>query len=107
MLNDCSMRGNKVLCRGAAARTYLTRKKTEKGVAPMLVLSRRVDESILIGEDIEIFVTRIGTDHVRLGICASLSKRVWRSELVDAGLVKWPTAQGRAVRRQRRRGGRS
>ena len=50
----------------------------------MLVLSRRVSESIQIGEGIIVSVVRIEGDRVRLGITAPTEIRVVRSELLEA-----------------------
>ena len=49
----------------------------------MLVLSRRVNESIQIGTDIEIMVIDVRGDVVRLGITAPQSTQIWRKELWD------------------------
>jgi carbon storage regulator len=49
----------------------------------MLVLSRRVLESIKIGDDIEVTVTRIGAGCVRLGISCPKEMNVVRAELLD------------------------
>ncbi len=49
----------------------------------MLVLSRRVNESIQIGSDIEIMVIDVRGDVVRLGITAPQSTQIWRKELWD------------------------
>ena len=49
----------------------------------MLVLSRRVNESIQIGTDIEIMVIDVRGDVVRLGINAPQSTQIWRKELWD------------------------
>ena len=49
----------------------------------MLVLTRRVDESILIGEDIRITVVKIkGTQQICLGIDAPRNVPVLREELL-------------------------
>jgi carbon storage regulator len=48
----------------------------------MLVLSRKVSESILIGDDIAITVVRIGPGTVRLGITAPREVNTARDELV-------------------------
>ncbi len=48
----------------------------------MLVLSRRVSESLLIGTDIEIEVLDIGSSQVKLGIRAPREIPVLRRELV-------------------------
>ena len=47
----------------------------------MLILSRRVDEKLLIGKDIVVTVTRIGHKNVRLGIEAPEGVRIIRAEL--------------------------
>lgn len=49
----------------------------------MLVLSRKIGEKIHIGDDIVIFVTRIGRDVVRIGIQAPKGVRVLRGELKE------------------------
>jgi len=49
----------------------------------MLVLSRHAGERIMIGDDIEIVVTRIGEEVVRLGIIAPKHLRILREELLD------------------------
>lgn len=36
----------------------------------MLMMSRREGEAILIGDDIEIVIARIGRSRIRVGICA-------------------------------------
>jgi len=55
---------------------------TERG--NMLVLSRRRDETIMIGDDIEITVVDIRGDKVRLGINAPRHIPVHRKEVYDA-----------------------
>ena len=50
----------------------------------MLVLSRRKDERIVIGEDIVIRVVAIRGERVRLGIEAPAEVPVHRSEVLDA-----------------------
>ena len=49
----------------------------------MLVLSRRVDESLLIDNDIKITVLDIKGGQVRLGITAPTSIKVHRQEVYD------------------------
>ncbi|MEX2188619.1 MAG: carbon storage regulator [Pirellulales bacterium] len=49
----------------------------------MLVLSRKVGERILIGDDIAITVVRIGQGGVRIGIDAPTNLVVVRDELAD------------------------
>ena len=50
----------------------------------MLVLSREKDETIIIGDDIEITVVDIRGDKVRLGVSAPKSISVHRKEVYDA-----------------------
>ena len=49
----------------------------------MLVLSRKVNERILIGEDIELVVVQIRGDKVRIGIAAPKDVSVHRQEVSD------------------------
>ena len=49
----------------------------------MLVLSRRINESIQIGTDIEVMVIDVRGDVVRLGITAPQTTQIWRKELWD------------------------
>ena len=50
----------------------------------MLVLSRRKDETIMIGDDIEITVVDIKGDTVRIGIAAPRHVTVHRKEVYEA-----------------------
>jgi carbon storage regulator len=50
----------------------------------MLVLSRQRDETIMIGDDVEITVVDIRGDKVRLGITAPRQIQVHRKEVYDA-----------------------
>src|SRR6266498_995970 len=50
----------------------------------MLVLSRQRDETIIIGDDIEVTVVDIRGDKVRLGINAPKEISVHRKEVYDA-----------------------
>jgi len=50
----------------------------------MLVLSRQRDETIMIGDEIEITVVDIRGDKVRLGINAPRSIQVHRKEVYEA-----------------------
>lgn len=47
----------------------------------MLILSRKKGEAIKIGDDIEIFITDIKGDRVRLGISAPPDKKISRAEM--------------------------
>ena len=50
----------------------------------MLVLSRQRDETIMIGDEVEITVVDIRGDKVRLGINAPRAVQVHRKEVYDA-----------------------
>ncbi|MBN2129345.1 MAG: carbon storage regulator CsrA [Sedimentisphaerales bacterium] len=50
----------------------------------MLVLSRQRDESIMIGDDVEITIVDVRGDKVRLGITAPKRIPVHRREIYDA-----------------------
>lgn len=49
----------------------------------MLVLARKKDESILIGDDIEIVIVEVSEDKVKLGIRAPKTMKVFRKELLQ------------------------
>ena len=50
----------------------------------MLVLSRQKDESIIIGDDVEITIVDVRGDKVRLGINAPREISVHRKEIYEA-----------------------
>lgn len=50
----------------------------------MLVLSRKVGESIMIGDQIEVKVLGIEGDQVKIGIIAPKQVKVHRSEIFEA-----------------------
>ena len=47
----------------------------------MLALARKVNESIMIGNDIEITVLEIKGDQIKLGVKAPKSEPIYRKEL--------------------------
>ena len=49
----------------------------------MLILSRRVGESVLIGDDVTITVLRVKGNQVRLGVNAPKSVSVQREEMSE------------------------
>lgn len=51
----------------------------------MLVLSRKLGERILIGQDIELTVVRIDRDRVRIGIKAPSGVTILREEILLEG----------------------
>ena len=50
----------------------------------MLILSRKVDEKVVIGDDIIISIVEIRGDQVRIGIDAPKKVKVFRQEVYDA-----------------------
>ena len=50
----------------------------------MLILARKVDERIVIGDQIEISVVEIRGDQVKLGVDAPRSVKVYRHEVYEA-----------------------
>jgi carbon storage regulator len=50
----------------------------------MLILSRKINEKVVIGEDISISIIEIRGDQVRLGIDAPKKVKVFRQEVFDA-----------------------
>ena len=50
----------------------------------MLVLTRKRDQSIIIGDNIEIMVVDIGQNEVRIGITAPRALSVHRKEVYEA-----------------------
>ncbi len=61
----------------------------------MLILNRKVDQSIWIGKDIKITLTEIRGNQVRIGIEAPKGVKILREELhaVDKAGVVLPVAQ--------------
>jgi len=50
----------------------------------MLILSRRLNEKIVIGDDIIVSVVEVRGDQVKLGIDAPRNVKVFRQEVFDA-----------------------
>ncbi|MGE7986193.1 carbon storage regulator CsrA [Lysinibacillus fusiformis] len=50
----------------------------------MLVLSRKKDESIMVGDQIEIKILAVDGDQIKLGIVAPKTVKVHRSEVFEA-----------------------
>lgn len=49
----------------------------------MLVVSRKKDESIIIGDNIKVTIVEISKDRIRIGVDAPESVKITRSELYD------------------------
>jgi len=49
----------------------------------MLILSRKLGESFLIGEDVEVFILDVQKDRIKVGIAAPESIKVIRKELKE------------------------
>jgi len=49
----------------------------------MLVITRRIDESIIIGNDIEIIVLEVENNRVKIGIEAPKQIPIYRDEIYD------------------------
>ena len=50
----------------------------------MLILSRKVNEKIMIGDDISVSIIEIRGDQVRVGVDAPKTVKVFRQEVFDA-----------------------
>lgn len=57
----------------------------------MLVLSRKVGQSIIIGDNIELMVIEVSGEQVRIGIDAPRSIRINRKELLSGGQSPKPS----------------
>ncbi len=57
---------------------------TMEGSCPMLVLTRRSTERVMIGDDVVVTVLEIRGDQVRLGIEAPRDVQVHREEVLEA-----------------------
>jgi carbon storage regulator len=49
----------------------------------MLVLSRKMNQSIKVGDDIEIYIINIDRDQVKIGVKAPKNIAIYRKEIYD------------------------
>lgn len=61
--------------------------------SPVLVLTRKREQSIVIGDNVEIMVLGVSGDKVRLGITAPREVEVFRKEVIDERGNKKPDAE--------------
>jgi len=54
----------------------------------MLILSRKINEKIMIGDDISVSIIEIRGDQVRIGVDAPRNVKVFRQEVYDAILAE-------------------
>ena len=54
----------------------------------MLILSRKIGEKIMIGEDISVSIIEVRGDQVRIGVDAPKTVKVFRQEVFDAILAE-------------------
>ena len=50
----------------------------------MLVLSRKVNESIMLGDDIEVKIIAVDGDQIKIGIEAPKALKIFRKEIFEA-----------------------
>jgi carbon storage regulator len=75
-------------------RSFLT---LQQGGTIMLVLTRRIGEEIVIGEDIHVAVLAIQGEKVRLGVVAPPDVQVDRQEVRDRRLAGIPKPQAAQI----------
>jgi carbon storage regulator len=63
----------------------------------MLVLTRKLNESIRIGDDVTITIVEVDRDTVRIGIDAPRAVKVHRSEVYDEIATGEPRKRARAT----------
>ena len=63
----------------------------------MLILSRKINEKVVIGDDITISIVEIRGDQVRIGIDAPKKVKVFRQEVYDAIKAENKAASNSAV----------
>lgn len=61
----------------------------------MLVITRKTDEGLMIGDNIRITVSEIGKDRVKLGIEAPDTVKIIRNELYETERINMQAASAR------------
>ena len=59
----------------------MTSSMQKRGIVDMLALARKINQSIMIGSDIEITLLEIKGDQVKIGINAPKSVPIYRKEI--------------------------
>jgi carbon storage regulator len=82
--------------------------RSQRRVAEVLVLNRKPGDSILIGDDVEVFISDLGERSVKVGIEAPKEVSIRRAEVSAARNSRDVKADGtRQARPKRQRGSRS
>lgn len=68
----------------------------------MLVLARKIGQSIIIGEDTEITIIEVRSEQVRLGITAPKTVPVHRKELLEQMQKESPVTDDEAEEKRQR-----
>ena len=63
----------------------------------MLVISRKIGESIVISDDIRVTIVSLGNDKVAIGIDAPLNIRIMREELLDTVLANQEASESNST----------
>src|SRR5205814_8571677 len=79
-----------------AAKTQ-RRRALSRRIAVMLVLSRKIGEKLVIGDNITVVVSRVAGNRVTLGIEAPTEVRIVRGELKNEVNESGPSARSRGV----------
>lgn len=59
----------------------------------MLVLTRRINQSIMIGDDVEVKILGVSGEKVRIGISAPHDVPVFRNEVLERMTAEGPTGE--------------
>jgi carbon storage regulator len=62
---------------------YISRSKADRGLFKMLILTRRMGETLMIGNDVTVTVMGVNSSQVRLGINAPKDVAVHREEVFE------------------------